>query len=204
MSLVPIGIEGEFVTAVVIGGGSVGTRRALSLLDAGARVKVIAPTLRAEIDTRAMTDTKLSIERREYAGSSDLAEANLVIAATNSRAVNDRIKCDAMSKGVGVNVADVGENGSVIFLAVHRAGPVTIGVSAGGVPKAAARIRDLIAERVDTRYADAVTQCAEIRDRLISSGGTGEWHTAAADLIGEEFCTSVEDGSFDERAAQWR
>lgn len=204
MSLIPVGLEGEFLKAVVIGGGSVGTRRALALLDAGATVKIIAPSLQEELDNRARTDAKLSVERRDYAGSSDLAEANLVVAATNSRSVNDRVKCDAMSKGIGVNVADAGENGSVIFLAVHRAGPVTIGVSAGGVPKAAARIRDLIAVRIDTRYADAVTQCAEIRDRLINKGGTGEWHTAAADLIGEEFCASVEDGSFDERAARWR
>jgi siroheme synthase (precorrin-2 oxidase/ferrochelatase) len=109
-----------------------------------------------------------------------------------------------MSQGIGVNVADAGEEGSIVFLATHRAGPVTIGVSAGGVPKAAARIRDLIATRIDARYADAVAKCAEIRERLIATSGTGEWHTAASDLIGEEFCASVEDGSFDDRAARWR
>lgn len=204
MSLIPLGFEGEFVTAVVIGGGSVGARRALSLLDAGAHVKMIAPNIHGDIESRSKNEEKLSIERRHYAGASDLVDANLVVAATNSRTVNDAIKCDAMSKGIGVNVADAGEQGSIVFLATHRAGPVTIGVSAGGVPKAAARIRDLIATRIDLRYADAVAKCGEIRERLLSAGGTGDWHTAANDLIGKEFCESVEDGSFDERVARWR
>jgi precorrin-2 dehydrogenase/sirohydrochlorin ferrochelatase len=200
VSLIPLGFEGESLTAVVVGGGKVGARRALSLANAGACVTVIAP----EISDDLVPAPKLSIQRREYAGPNDIAQANLVVAATNSRAVNERVKSDAMQVRVPVNVADAGDDGNFIFLAAHHEGPVTIGVSAGRVPNAAARIRDLIAQRIDRRYAEAVAECSQIRERLLASGGTGEWHVAASKLIDDEFCTRVENGTFSEKAAQWR
>ena len=203
MSLIPLGFEGESINAVVVGGGKVGARRALSLANAGARVTVIAPEVSEDLEAESKT-AKLSIVRRSYAGPDDISKANLVVAATNSRAVNEQVKNDAVCQRIAVNVADAGDDGSFIFLATHHAGPITIGVSAGRVPTAAARIRDLIAQRIDERYAEAVAQCSQIRERLLTSGGTGEWHVASTKLIGEEFCADVENGTFSERAARWR
>jgi siroheme synthase-like protein len=200
VSLIPLGFEGESLIAVVVGGGKVGARRALSLSNAGACVTVIAPDVSEALEAAP----RLSIHRREYAGPDDIASANLVVAATNSRDVNERVKNDAVSQRIPVNVTDAGEDGTFIFLAAHHEGPLTIGVSAGKVPNAAARIRDLIARRIDGRYAAAVTECSRIRERLLASGGTGEWHVAASKLIDDEFCTSVENGTFGEKAAQWR
>ena len=56
-------------------------------------------------------------------------------------------------------------------MAVHRSGDVTIAVSAGGVPGAAARIRDAIAERFDGRYERAVSALRGLRSRLQTGGG---------------------------------
>lgn len=200
MTLIPLGFEGESLTAVVVGGGKVGARRALSLSSAGASVTVIAP----EVTEELAAAPGVSIERREYRGADDIASANLVVAATSSRAVNDRVKNDAMCARIPVNVADLGDDGTFVFLAAHREGPLTIGVSAGKVPNAAARIRDLIAQRIDGRYAAAVAECSRIRERLLASGGTGEWHVAASKLIDDEFCASVENGTFGDKVAQWR
>lgn len=204
MSLIPLGFEGESLRVVIVGGGNVGTKRAISLLDAGATVKVIAPATSSALDAKASGSTRLSLERREFLGASDIQDCHLVVAATNSRAVNEHVTVEANSAGIPVNVADAGERGNFVFLAAHRAGPVTIGVAAGKVPNAAAKIRDSIARRIDDRYAEAVTQCGEIRERLIQTGGNRSWHEVAAELIGEGFCASVEDGSFPEQAARWR
>jgi siroheme synthase-like protein len=127
----------------------------------------------------------------------------LIVAATATPSVNERVAHDARLAGRAVNVADAPENGSFVFLAAHHAGPVTIGVSAGGVPNAAGRIRDSIAERVDSRYAEAVAQCGELRQRLLATAGADGWRKVAADLIDERFCESVEQGTFSERAARW-
>ena len=86
---------------------------------------------------------------------------------------------------------------------LHRSGDVTIAVSSGGVPGAAARIRDAIAERFDGRYERAVSALRGLRSRLIA-GGEGKWNTAAPSLLGDDFCESVEDGSFSEKVKEWR
>jgi precorrin-2 dehydrogenase/sirohydrochlorin ferrochelatase len=204
VSLIPLGFEGESIRVVIVGGGNVGTKRAISLLDAGATVKVIAPAISAALEAMTTSSTKLSVERREFAGAADIQNCHLVVAATTSRAVNEHVTVEANAAGIPVNVADAGERGDFVFLAAHRAGPVTIGVAAGKVPNAAARIRDSIARRIDERYAEAVTQCSEIRERLVQTGGNHSWHEVAAELIDEGFCSSVEDGSFQKQAARWR
>lgn len=204
MSLIPLGFECESVNALVVGGGRVGTRRALSMLEAGARVRVIAPVISDDLHAESARNERLSLAQREYAGRQDIADATLVVAATESPAVNRRVARDARSVERAVNLADAPERGSFVFLATHRAGPIMIGVSAGSVPNAAGRIRDAIAERIDSRYAEAVAECSELRERLLAASGAEGWRKVAADLIDERFCENVEQGTFSERAARWR
>lgn len=204
MSLIPLGFNGELVNALVVGGGNVGTRRALSLLEAGARVRVIAPAISDALETELRRNDRLSLERREYIGDKDIADATMVVAATASHAVNEQIARDAKAMNAAVNIADAPEKGSFAFLAVHRVGGVTVGVSADGVPNAAGRIRDSIATRLDSKYSDAVKQCSELRDRVLATEGTEEWRRIASGLIDEGFCDSVEDGTFSDKAARWR
>ncbi|HEY3257620.1 MAG TPA: NAD(P)-dependent oxidoreductase [Gemmatimonadaceae bacterium] len=204
MSLIPLGFQGESINVLVVGGGHVGTRRALALLEAGARVRVIGPEISAELEAESLHNDRLSLERRQYSGDADVAEAALIVAATASAAVNERIARDARAANRAVNVADAPDKGSFVFLATHRAGPITIGVSTGGVPNAAGRIRDSIAKRIDSRYADAVAQCGDLRERVLAGSGPDAWRMVAADLINETFCENVEQGTFTERAARWR
>jgi len=204
VSLVPLGFRGESLSALVVGGGSVGTRRAVALLEAGAHVRVIAPVISPELEARRGKDVRLIVEQREYAGGTDILDAVLVVAATSSGIVNERVAADAQIAARAVSVADAPEKGSFDFLAAHRAGSITIGVSAGGVPAAAVRIRDAIAERIDSRYADAVAECAALRERTLEEIGTDRWRAVSAELIDESFCPSVEAGTFAKKAAAWR
>ena len=203
MSLIPLGFSGELVNALVVGGGNVGTRRALSLLEAGARVRVIAPTISDALETESRRSDRLSLLHRNYINEKDIADATIVVAATESREINEQIARDAKAMNAAVNVADAPEKGSFAFLAVHRVGDITVAVSADSVPNAAGRIRDSIAARIDSRYSDAVRQCSEIRDRVLATNGTEEWGRIASDLIDEKFCDSVEDGTFSDKAARW-
>jgi siroheme synthase-like protein len=197
----PIALHGERLTAVVIGGGSVGTRKALALIEAGAQVRVVSPELTPELDEAERT-RRLSIVRESYRAD-QLGNATLVIAATDSREVNAQIAVDAHSRGKLVNITDFPDEGNFHTMALHRSGDVTIAVSAGGVPGAAARIRDAIAERFDARYGRAVSALRGLRSRLIA-GGDERWRDAAPKLLADDFCSSVEDGSFDEKVDTWR
>jgi siroheme synthase-like protein len=197
----PIALHGERITAVVVGGGSVGTRKALALADAGAQVRVVSPLVTAELD-EAERLRRITIAREAYR-SDHLERATLVIAATDSREVNAQVALDANSRGKLVNITDYPDEGNFHTMAMHRSGDVTIAVTAGGVPGAAARIRDAIAERFDGRYERAVSALRGLRSRLIA-GGDDRWRAAAPELIGDDFCRSVEDGSLTEKVDSWR
>lgn len=201
MSDFPIALHGERVTAVVVGGGAVGTRKALALADAGAQVHVVSPLVSAELE-EAERMRRITIVRGAYR-STHLDRATLVVAATDSREVNAQIALDANSRGKLVNITDFPDEGNFHTMAIHRSGEVTIAVSSGGVPGAAARIRDAIAERFDGRYERAVSALRGLRSRLIA-GGDDRWRTAAPKLIGDDFCSSVEDGSLAEKVDSWR
>jgi siroheme synthase-like protein len=197
----PIALHGERLTAVVIGGGPVGTRKALALVEAGAQVRVVSPDVTPEL-AGAERGRRLSIARESYRAD-QLGDATLVIAATDSRDVNAQIAVDAHSRGKLVNITDFPDEGNFHTMALHRSGDVTIAVSAGGVPGAAARIRDAIAERFDARYGRAVSALRGLRSRLIA-GGDERWRDAAPQLLADDFCSSVEDGSFTQKVDTWR
>ena len=201
MSDFPIALHGERLTAVVIGGGPVGTRKALALVEAGAQVRVVSPDVTPEL-AAAERARRLSIARESYRAD-QLGDATLVIAATDSREVNAQIAVDAHSRGKLVNITDFPDEGNFHTMALHRSGDVTIAVSAGGVPGAAARIRDAIAERFDARYGRAVSALRGLRSRLIA-GGDERWRDAAPKLLADDFCSSVEDGSFTQKVDTWR
>jgi siroheme synthase (precorrin-2 oxidase/ferrochelatase) len=117
--------------------------------------------------------------------------------------VNSRVALDARAAGKLVNVSDAPGEGSFNTMAVHRSGDVTIAVSAGGVPGAASRIRDAIAERFDVRYERALSALRRLRSTMLARGDE-EWNAIAPDLIGNDFCDSVENGSFSHRIDSWR
>ncbi|MFL5563460.1 MAG: bifunctional precorrin-2 dehydrogenase/sirohydrochlorin ferrochelatase [Gemmatimonadaceae bacterium] len=201
MSDFPIALHGERIIAVVIGGGAVGARKARALVDAGVSVRVISPVVTADL-AEAERLRQVTIIRDSYRAE-HLDRATVVIAATDSREVNAQIAVDAHARGKLVNITDHPDEGNFHTMALHRSGEITIGVSSGGVPSAAARIRDAIAERFDARYGRAVSALRGLRTRL-SGTNADEWKTAVPKLIGEDFCTSVEDGSFANRMDSWR
>ena len=201
MSDFPIALHGERITAVVVGGGSVGTRKALALAEAGASVSVVSPVVSAELEEAARV-RKINVIRDSYRAD-QLDRATLVVAATDSRETNALVASDANARGKLVNITDYPDEGNFHTMALHRSGDVTIAVTAGGVPGAAARIRDAIAERFDGRYERAVSALRGLRSKLIASGDD-RWRDAAPTLIGTDFCHSVEDGSFDQKVDSWR
>ena len=201
MSAYPIALNGDRLRALVVGGGTVGTRKALALLDAGADVRVVAPAISAELATLE-TQNRLSVLRAPYAPDA-LGDATVVIAATSSRDVNSTVAADARERGKLVNVADAPEEGDFHSRAVHRSGDLTIAVSTGGVPGAAARIRDSIAARFDARYERALSALHEMRTRLRAADASA-WNRATSDLVGKDFCDVVENGSLPEKVAAWR
>ena len=188
------------IRALIVGGGEVAVRKARALLDSGAGVRVVAPNVSASM--RALGGA-LAIVERAYAAD-DIGDASLVIAATSLRDVNARVARDARVLGRLVNVVDAPAEGNCVTAATHRAGDLVIAVSAGGVPKVAARVRDHIALRYSSEYADAVEALGALRADLLAAGQRERWTQLAEDVIGADFCDVVERGELAERVDAWR
>jgi siroheme synthase-like protein len=204
VSGLPILIEAAAVRVLVVGGGAVAARKARAFCESGARVRIVAPSIVDEL--RALESNgagRVTLAERAYQ-SDDVGDAQLVIAATSDRAVNARVAADADAAHRLVNVADLPAEGSFATMATHRSGALVVGVSAGGVPGAAARIRDVIAARFDSRYARALEDLADLRRSLLDRGEGSAWRALSREVIGDEFCDSVEHASLGARVAAWR
>jgi siroheme synthase-like protein len=202
VSGLPILIEGSAVRVLLVGGGTVASRKAAVMLEAGAQLRVVAPVISDALRAMAASGRVELIERPYVRG--DVADAQLVVAATDDRAVNAAVLADAQAASRLVNVADAPADGSFWTMATHRAGDLVVGVSAGGVPGAAARIRDAIASRFDQRYGRALAELAAVRRILLDRGERDVWRRHATETFGAAFCDGVENGTLAERVTSWR
>ena len=199
----PLVLDGGSVIALVVGGGTVATRKVGSLLDGGALVRVRAPRVSDELVRREATDSHLLIEREPYDASA-IGDATLVVAATDDQALNMQIAADSRRAHRLVLVAGDPAAGTCVMPAVHRSGELLVAVTSGGVPRASARVRDDLARRLDNRYAAAIRDLMRLRQRLLQDDDRAAWRSAADALLADDFCESVESGAFSERLAEWR
>ena len=136
MPYYPIFLDLAARAVVVIGAGRVALRKVKGLLEAGARVTVVAP--RALKDFSALSVT---LRLRAYRPS-DLQGATLIFAATDSRAVNRAVARRAKRLGIPVNVADSRDECSFLVPARITRGRLQIAVSTGGEsPRLAVAVR---------------------------------------------------------------
>ncbi len=140
MSGYPIELELAGRAAVVVGGGSVALRRAQALLQAGAKVTVIAPMVAAEF-----AHLKVTVLRRGYLDG-DLTGAWLVHAASNDAATNAAVAAAADAARIWCVRADDGSASAARMPAVTRHGDVTVAVTAGGDPGRSQRLRSAISD----------------------------------------------------------
>lgn len=196
----PVMLQPRGLRALVVGGGGVAERKVRALLAGGVAVRVVAPECTDGL-TR-LAGGEVTLVQREFLAD-DIGDARLVVAATNDAGTNALVAAAAREAGALVNVASDPGGSDFLTPAVYRSGGLVVAVNAGGVPAAAARIRDCIAERLDEGYAVAIEQLAAIRAECLSRGDRERWHEAAAALLGPGFCESVENGSFQSEVITW-
>jgi precorrin-2 dehydrogenase/sirohydrochlorin ferrochelatase len=119
---------------VVVGGGKVAERKMVVLMRAGADLTVISPEITGKIE-REKKRGRIKHIRRQYR-KGDLRGVFLVIAATDSSAINEKIYRDAPCL---VNVVDTPRLCNFIVPSVMKRGPMTIAISTGGISPALSR-----------------------------------------------------------------
>lgn len=143
----PLLLDLRGCTAVVVGAGAVAARRMPALLEAGARVVVVAPESRAELPPG------VELRRRAF-DEGDLDGADLVLACTDAPEVNARVHELARARHVWCVRADDAATSSAWWPAQGRVGDVTVAVSSAD-PARSAGLRDALLDAVRTGSARA-------------------------------------------------
>jgi siroheme synthase-like protein len=132
----PIFVSLQGRPVLVVGAGKVALRKTKGLLEAGARVTVVAPEWEGEFES-----LPVRLVRRPFCAA-DLAGCVLVFAATNDRLTNHRIGVAAKGRGIFANIADSARECDFILPArVSRHG-FHLAISTGGEnPRLAADLR---------------------------------------------------------------
>ena len=121
---------------LVVGAGKVALRKTRALVEAGARVRVVAPEAEPEF-----ASLPVELVRRRFRAI-DLTGATLVFAATNDRLTNHRIAIAAKEKGIFANIADSAEECDFLVPARVERDHFQIAVSTGGKdPRLSAELR---------------------------------------------------------------
>ena len=149
----PLFIELEGKSAAVIGGGTIGTRRACALAEYGAAVTVIAPEISEPL--RELVQKGQIRWKRKQAEADDLEGAVLAVTAADDREVNHRAVLWCRERGIPVNAADRKEECDFYFPGLARKDEIIVGVCAGGKDHKKAKtvteaIRSLLKEKEET------------------------------------------------------
>lgn len=163
---------------LVVGGGPVAERKALGLLEAAARVRVVSPTLTPTL--QALSEAQRIETLLVPYDSAQLADVFLVFAATNHREVNARIAADAGRLNLLVNVADAPDDSAFLVPSTLRRGELCISISTGGNnPTLAARLGDELEARFGPEYGAFVELLGQMRDYIKKATDVPERRRAA-------------------------
>ena len=169
MDYLPIFLRVQNRLAVVVGGGAVAARKAELLLKCGARVRLVAPELAAGTQ-ELLRDHGAAHEMSHLRASFDVTHlegAALVIAATDSAALNAQVSQAARTRGVPVNVADDADHSDFILPAIVDRSPVIVAVSsAGTAPVLARRVREQIEALLPARLGLLARFAGRQRERV--------------------------------------
>jgi len=153
---------------LVVGAGKVGEPKIGGLLETGARVHVVALDASPAVREWARAG-KLELELRAYSAA-DLEGAFLVVVATNSRGLNERVYDEAERRGVLCNVVDVPDLCDFFYPAVVRRGDLQIAVSTSGQsPSLAQKIRQQLEKQFGPGYEAWVAELGETRKLILAS-----------------------------------
>lgn len=131
MAYFPLFVDISEKEILVIGGGTIATRRVRTLIGFGCRVTVVAPETSDEIKAFAKEGKIRWLETEYEAKHLETGDPMFVLAAATG-SVNERVASDCRQKGIPVNDASHRENCDFYFPGIVKEGDTVIGVTSGG------------------------------------------------------------------------
>jgi len=165
--LLPLFLRLEGKLALVVGGGAVAERKIASLLDAGARVRVVAPDAHDEVK-RLAREGRVEWRERAFA-EADVEGAWLVYAATSSPEVQRSVAAAAEARRVFCVAVDDPPNASAYSAAIVRRPPMVVAISSSGAAPALTRLLREVIEHV-LPAEEWIRRAEELRAQWLRDG----------------------------------
>jgi uroporphyrin-III C-methyltransferase / precorrin-2 dehydrogenase / sirohydrochlorin ferrochelatase len=165
MAFFPIFLTVKDHPCLVVGGGNTATRKIDLLLQADARIHVVAPSISTTLQNWVDTG-RLTYRCGEF-DEADLSNCRLVIAATNDNAINQRVSNAAKARQILVNVVDSPETCDFIVPSVLSRAPLQVAISTGGAAPVLARLlRARLESLIPAAYGQLAALMAKFREPL--------------------------------------
>lgn len=153
---------------LVVGGGKTAERKIKILLKFNGAVRVVSPVISPVLE-KLVEKGKISLIARKYT-ESDLDGIALVFAATNDEAVNIRVRKDAASRNVLINVVDNPALCDFIVPSIVKKDPILIAISTSGTaPLLSRKLKKEFAGRIAKNYVRYARIVGNFRRLLIST-----------------------------------
>lgn len=175
MRYYPIYLDIQNRNCLVVGGGSVGTRKVLMLLNCGADVTVVSPVATKKLRELSNNGT-VKLKERPFE-TSDLDGRFLVIGATDNEDLNRQIHTEAERRGLLCNIADRPETCNFILPSIVNRGDLIIAISTSGKsPAFAKKMRKQLEKEFGEEYAQFLNLMGAIRKKMLSEDHKPEVH----------------------------
>jgi precorrin-2 dehydrogenase/sirohydrochlorin ferrochelatase len=175
MRYYPVNLDIKNRKCLVVGGGSVGTRKVLTLLNCGAIVTVVSPDATEKLLELA-DNGSITWEKRSYLAS-DLDGTFLVIGATDDEELNRQISADAEKLNMLCNIADRPNVCNFILPSIVNRGDLVISISTSGrSPAFAKKLRKELEKQFGVEYTEFLRLMGAIRKKLLSEKHEPEAH----------------------------
>lgn len=169
MKLYPLMANLEARQVLIVGGGTVATRKIRALIETGARVRVVSPEFTREI-AFLVSEKKILVEKRAFLAD-DLQGCTLVFAATNAPDLNDFISDEAAKRGIPVNNVTNPERGTFFVPSQVARGGLILAISTSGKSPATAKwMRKMLEKQIGPEYERLIEWMGILRNMLEQEG----------------------------------
>jgi uroporphyrin-III C-methyltransferase/precorrin-2 dehydrogenase/sirohydrochlorin ferrochelatase len=165
MKYFPIFLDANHISAMIIGGGEVASRKIELLLKSTVNITIMSKDVCAGVE-RLINLHQLTWLKHNYQ-TGHFSQINIVIAATDDNLINEAVAEESRSLNILTNVVDQPDLCTYITPAIIDRSPMIIALSSSGsAPILVRMLREQIEKTLPQRYGKLADFCYKFRDHV--------------------------------------